>query len=315
MIKFIRFKLLKNQKHNAMKKTLFFFALTFMMGSAIAQQDIPNNGLNEWEQGTNYMNPVDWSTPNEFISFVDVTVERNGDAYEGPYCAELTSKRITVGQVFYVPGVITLGTFEIDMGHLEGKITGGMPFTSRPNKLKGWYKNIPADLDSCMFLVLLTKWDEDEMKRDTIGSGVYYQADTVEEWAEFEVEIMGEGTPDTMNVIISSSASLMQPWPDSKLFVDALSLEYPAGIEHELTPEVNVSVYPNPASAYVNFSIPEKLNDGKLLLFNVKGELIAETGFESTQKTLNVSDFAAGTYHFYLTENNRRVSSGSFMID
>ncbi|MCF8234093.1 MAG: PCMD domain-containing protein [Bacteroidales bacterium] len=302
-----------------MKKTVLFFFFTFllMMGTAIAQQDIPNSGLNEWEQlaDTNHRDPVHWSTPNGYISFIDVTVERSGEAYEGPYCAELTSKRITVGQVFYVPGVITLGTFEIDMGHMEGKITGGIPFTSRPNKLKGWYKNIPADLDSCMFLVLLTKWDEDEMKRDTIGSGVYYQADTIEEWTEFEVEIAGEGTPDSMNVIISSSASLMQPWPDSKLFVDALSLEYPAGIEHDLMPEVNVSVYPNPASEYVYFTIPEKLHDGKLSIFNVKGELVHQMDYDNTREVLHVAEFAAGTYHFYLMERNRRVSSGSFMID
>ncbi len=302
-----------------MKKFIHLFFTTFLIVSIVqGQSDLVNANLDTWVQVGTFENPENWDTPNELTSLASVVVvNKDEDAYSGPYCARLETAEISfMGQTINAPGVITLG--EIQQQGFTGIIIGGDTISAMPASVKGWMKYEPVDADSCVMMVFLTKWNASLNIRDTIGSGMYYHADTVSDWTEFTIDIEGQGTPDSINVIISSSdisIDLFTGKPGTVLYVDDLSLEFTSGIEYDLMPDVTIAAYPNPASGTINFSIPENLKNGDLIIFNALGQQIELLNDVSGETSLDISDRHSGVYYFHLMEGKHRISSGSFVVE
>lgn len=296
-----------------MKKTLLFGILSFIIGFSVMAQQIPNGDLENWTENVllGYEDPDDWQTPNQYTALLSIfTTTKVSDAAEGSYAAKLEAK--DVGG-FVTPGVITLGSFTVDFINNTAYLTGGIPFTDKPAVLTGSWKNYPVSGDFTMIIVYFTKYSSVKGQTDTIGIGQMIGTETVDSWTEFSIPIEFSGTedPDTMNLhVISSNMQNLQL--GSVIYVDDLAFEYEAGV-NEINNEVESSVFPNPASENITFSLVENVN-AELSIFNNEGRLVYSTTVNGNTHKIDVSLFSAGTYIYSFVEKNRRVSSGQFMI-
>lgn len=102
----------------------------------------------------------DWDTSNESIISTEFTtvLRIESDVYSGDYAAQLSSDTESVVMMdVTLPGVLTLGDFVLDIANETEDITGGIPFTDRPESFKGYFKAHPADNDSCMIAIVITR--------------------------------------------------------------------------------------------------------------------------------------------------------------
>jgi hypothetical protein len=302
-----------------MKKTLLFgLLISISFGLVFSQEEqVPNGGFETWKtHDLGFEYPVGWDNPNADLALFGLTpVTPSTDAAEGNFSAFLESQFLSaVGINFVIPGVVTLGTFVVDYINNSATLEGGISFSDRPLALKGSYKNYPAAGDSTMIVAIFTKWMPAKGKRDTIGFGGLFSKETVNTWTSFSIPInfFSEDAPDTMNVNVVSS-NMITPNKDSYMYIDALSFEYPAGInDHETVVETNV--FPNPASDKVTFTF-EKEVQAELHIYSNDGQLVLSTTVDGITSELDLSKLASGTYYFAAYEKSKKISSGKIIIN
>lgn len=297
-----------------MKRTLLLIiALVVIAFQVNAQTDtIPNPSYENWLDDIEQ--PVSWSSTNPWLALAGVqNVFKDTDAYDGDYAVKLTT---IVVLTFKVPGLITLGSVVVNLISTEASIEGGMPWTTKPARLKGHYKYQPADEDSCAVIALFTRFIPQKGKRDTLGIGMFYGSEAVEEWTEFSMNInyFTADMPDSMNIIVSSSTSLFDPVLNSNMWIDALEFEGESGIALDILPEVKVNVYPNPAQEYLTFAFEKEVKESDLVIYNLDGQMVRTVTVSGRELTLQVGDLPAGTYYFHVLDGRKRISSGSFLV-
>ncbi len=302
-----------------MKRTLLFIiTLIFIALQASAQKsdEIPNPSYEAWNDTIEA--PISWGTPNPYtmLAGLQCVTRDSDDPYDGLLSAKLTSIFVLT---FKVPGTVTLGWLTVNLITTEASVDGGIPWTSKPAKLKGQYKYAPAleEPDSCAVFVIFTQFLPVKGKRDTIGAGVFYGAEAVSEWTEFDIDInfFGDKTPDTMNIIIVSSASLFNPVPGSTMWVDAVEFEGEQGIAMDIIPAVKVNVYPNPATELINFDFEKKIDQSDLIIYNTEGQIVSSQKINQQKTTLDIGNLSSGTYYFHVLDGKKRISSGSFVVN
>lgn len=302
-----------------MKRTLLFgLLISISCGLVFSQEEqVPNGGFETWETHfLGFETPVGWDNPNAGLYLFGLTpVTPSADAAEGNFSAFLESQLLSVTDgEFVIPGVVTLGEFVIDYVNLTATLEGGIPFTDRPLALKGSYKNYPAAGDSTMIVAIFTKWMSAKGKRDTIGFGGMFPKETVDTWTNFSIPInfKNEEAPDTMNVNVVSS-NMVIPNKDSYMYIDALSFEYPAGInDQEVMVETNV--FPNPASDKITFTF-EKEVQAELHIYSNDGQMVLSTTVDGITSELDLSNLASGTYYYAAYEKSKKISSGKIIIN
>jgi hypothetical protein len=77
---------------------------------------------------------------------------------------------------------------------------------------------------------------------------------------------------------------------------------------------IDVTVFPNPTSNYINFST-QSTEATKLLIFDIKGQLIASEFFEDGKTKKNISNFPNGIYSYaILNKENIFIKNGTFNV-
>lgn len=75
---------------------------------------------------------------------------------------------------------------------------------------------------------------------------------------------------------------------------------------------------PNPANSFssINYSLKSNVKSGKIVLYNMLGELIREINLEEKQGTvkLSVSEFTAGVYFYSLVADNKVVTTKKLVV-
>ena len=295
-------------------KKLITIVILMGFGVFVNGQVLPNNDFQTWNDFGLYERPEFWSTPDSITSKLStVTVSKSTDAYSGSYSARLETKSIPlIG--YQIPGILTLAKINIVVSPPSYSISGGYALKENVSRLSGMYKYSGAGGDSATVLIYNFKNDEGSAY-DTIGFGVTYLHDA-SEWTEFNVDMINLNyhVPDTFNVLIMSSSS-----PDfssgegSVLFVDDLTIETNTGIFQLNTNAINVSVFPNPATDYVNFKTAQSANDRKIEIYSIKGEKIASKDFVNTNLKINTSEYSEGIYTFRISKNGNILNTGSFI--
>jgi len=77
-----------------------------------------------------------------------------------------------------------------------------------------------------------------------------------------------------------------------------------------------VTVYPNPATSWINFSL-DKLPSSPVLIriFDMAGRLEREYQLLRTKNVqVNITSLSAGNYYYNMTQNNQVLYSGIFMV-
>lgn len=189
------------------------------------KENIPNSGFENWTTEDNFVNPTDWHTSNfslyNIVTFNTVSKDST-DPFSGKFCARLETKsQLINGEIVKVAGLITLGTFDINIASREAIVYGGIPINSKPIGLEGYYKYNSVGGDSCFIDITLST-----QSKDTIADG-RFSSSGKSDWTLFNIPLTyrSEITPQNINIIVlSSDTSIFEP--GSTLWVDDLKLKY-----------------------------------------------------------------------------------------
>ncbi len=294
-----------------MNRILTFLILFTLISPAVIPQPVPNAGFENWVTPGSYSNPQDWDSPNAVTTAIPIiggaVVTKSAGGHSGSWCAKLENKSFIV---YTVPGVITLGTLSIDLVNFNFGLTGGVPFTDRPDVFKGFYKYSPQGGDTCAFLVIFYRHNVNG-GQDTIGLGYFLDNTAKTTWTGFEapIEWFSTEAPDTMNIIIAANASL-SPSSGSALYVDDLSFDYYSGVS-TIKPGIPLSVDFNRNTKAITVSM--NLTEETQVITRVVNLVGQTVRFEETtvagQKnvTLGMEDQPRGLYVVDVTAGNRKL--------
>jgi hypothetical protein len=324
-----------------MRKLVLTFSALIILTAGYSQSNISNGNLENWytipvSASLEYMQPGVGPADNYLTSLNElasipppigpgpVTVFRTDDAHSGSYAAMLISANFPlIPNDVFIPGM--LGTCQIMMTENRAKL-GRICEGCMPLKLSGWYKSIPVNGDSTIAVILLSKWNPETKHRDTIGFGSQVFTETVETYTQFEIPVSysypGSGlVSDSMTILCVSSAGFSAVnfmggigQVGSTMFIDDLMLEYPAGIQQSLMPEVTVTTFPNPASDVLQVKLSKAVTGGVFEICNVEGKVAGTHTVTGQTASIPVSSLAPGTYYYRLLEGKSVFSTGSFII-
>lgn len=320
-----------------MKKILLTLLALFIIKAGFMQSNIPNGDLENWfhvpvnatlsydQPGTS---PYDnfLYTLNELASIPTplgpgpVTAFKEPDAHSGSYACKLVSAMyINLG--IFIPGM--LGTDSLDMTG-QRAILGKPCAGCKPVSLKGYYKFTAVSGDSCAAVCLVSKWNATTKHRDTVGFGASVFKTDVETYTAFDVPLTYAKTvlvPDSITILCVASAGFSVinfqggvGQAGNTMYVDDLMLEYPAGIEQTLMPDVNVKVYPDPAKETLTFETSQMVKSGMIEVYNSGGKMLQTFGLNGLKNSFSVSNLSNGVYYFKLKESNHLLNAGSFVV-
>lgn len=78
--------------------------------------------------------------------------------------------------------------------------------------------------------------------------------------------------------------------------------------------DITLSVFPNPATNFVNFSTPS-IDATKVIVIDINGKIIVSENMEAGKLKLNTSNFATGIYMYQIADkNNQILTTGKFNV-
>lgn len=294
-----------------MKKTYVFSLMLLITGMVSAQTVLPNGDLEQWT-GTK---PAGWDASNFVFGTMQLqTVFRDTVAVmSGSSCARIETKsfNVIIAQPT-IPGILTLGTIVVDMTTFSGNVEGGIPFTGRPLSLKGYINAAPAAGDSTMVAVGFSKWNG--TTRDTIGSGLAWFSSAHNEWVALDVPLTfyNAQTPDSMNIIISSSAIGNNVVViGSKVWVDSLYLDYGNVLTEVTMGDAGFSVWAD-GDRTLHYALGAALeSDAAVRIMDLRGALVHHAVLDAgtSQGEFRMHHLSAGVYLVNVTlHDGRRMS-------
>ena len=322
-----------------MRRIFTLVALAFVITSGFAQS-IYNGDLEKWDSLHSTTTSAYWFQPSyqdihwlgtlNSLAGLPVTIggpgpitcEKTTDAHSGTYAAKLVSHPMNLGVItIFIPGM--LGTAVMDNASVSA-IIGNPCAGCRPTNLKGYYKYAPVENDSCIIVAVVSKYNNETHERDTIGFGYMLQREAVTSYTAFDVAInyFSAEIPDTLSFLMVSSAGFnlsnfmgCQGQDGSAMYVDDLVLEYPAGFEQSLMPEVGVKIYPNPASEKIQVVLSKMVDNSMIEIYSADGRLVRTVSIHEIASTIPLSGLTPGGYFFKLKEGRHLLNSGTFVIN
>lgn len=273
------------------KNFLFITAVILTSANLLAQ--LPANGsLENWgtPPSKTYENPTGWSTSNDIVGDFGLSnvTKVTTPVQSGTYAAKLES--INIFGLSTAPGLIGIVTID----PLDQSITPGQAFTERPDSITGYYQYAPVNGDNFLVLGLLTKWNG--TSRDTIGTAQFVSGNTVASYTQFSAafQYTNSTTPDSLTVIVSSSAVLNNAVVGSIAYVDDINFVLgTTGIDNFSLNNL-VAVYPNPSSELI--SIAGLPLGYELTLTDVTGKIITKEIATNATHQIDISKLHNGTY-------------------
>lgn len=252
---------------------IFTLAIFFAVHPLFSQDTIPNQDFEDWN--TNY-SPEHWETTTDLLPPGYITCHVTSLSYSGNHALQLKSVDMNG---YIVPGVVTLGTLGI--GYTEG----GVPFTARPQALKGFFQH-PSSGDLIQVFVQFFK------SGNPIGGGSWSTADSIPDYMEFTVPIsfLTAEDPDTMNITILTD----QETAGSSILLDALHFEYPTTSILQESGMKPLQIYPNPCSTQLIMDLPPN-ESFDVSIYNMSGQVMLQ-GPGRGDQTVDTSALPPGAY-------------------
>jgi len=202
-----------------MRKIYLLACSLFVLSSVRAQNPaLPNPGFENWHNAGNHVDPDNWNTLNPSTGIIGVltaTRATGADVHSGSYAIRLQTKSV-FGTV--ANGIASTGTIITTPPY---GVTGGIPYTGRPDSIAGWYKYTPAGTDSG-FVEFILKGHQN----DSVGYVRFVTPNAVvSTYTRFSAKINYTSTtnPDTALWILSSSRG-SNPVVNSTIIIDDLQL-------------------------------------------------------------------------------------------
>ena len=301
-------------KHPRNRFCLFLF-VALINSNLFAQDSIHNSGFEDWTNYGTYEDPDNWITENQATSISGVvTATKSTDAHSGNYAIRLETKQVITETV---PGTAISGA----LNPLSLLIDIGVPINIRPDSMCGWYKYIPFPADLGSIEIILTKYNPTTKLRDLVGSGIFV-ATPAANYTQFTIAIIYLTTdpadlPDTAVVSLISGSQTFAA--GSVLYVDDICLVYtptppPADIE-DFT-ETGFSVYPNPASEFINIDLLGKSSrDATFQLYDITGKIVMKLPGPRASNSFAVNGLNIGLYYFQvISSDGSLIKTGKITI-
>lgn len=322
-----------------MKKLFTTLSLAIIGFGAFAQGVIPNGNFSTWTgtAGSGFEKCTNWKLSNDTINNLLASAgnvyenNSNGTFFITSPGIKLTNKRYLVippSTFVQVPGVAVSGAnskIEPVLGTSQFNITGGYPFTDRPDSLKGYMAYLAgAGTDAASISVVLSKWNTSLNKRDTVAFARRNIQTSVSSLTPFAdtLHYLTATPPDTCLIVILSSNSFPAIDTTSVLYVDDLSF---AGIDNTQFPspggigsadsKTTVSVFPNPAGNSLTIT-SNAAAGSKVVFVNLLGQTVKTVILASKEQHVDVADLKNGVYVYELiNREGRQENSGRIVIN
>lgn len=284
--------------------TLLFIATGLTLN---AQNATPNPGFENWTPVGNRFDPTDWNTLNPSTAIIGVltcTRASGADAHSGSFAIKLTTK-----SVFGITanGIASTGTLITTPPY---GVSGGIPFTGRPDSISGWYKYSPQGADQGFVQLMLTGssitdtigFVKFETPNSAIGTFTYFSA---------PVTYYSSANP-TNSIWILSSSRGDNPVVNSSIIVDDIAMVFnPTGLENA-TAKKQVTLLNNPASSQLLFQTDDSY---QLELISITGTTVLKTIISSGNNAVSIDAVADGMYFYTLTGiRNNYTTTGKVVI-
>lgn len=278
-------------------KTIITLLATLLSGMMFAQQaEITNgfDGFEKWVTAEAGELPEHWDGFNKNIMFNGMNVgsiacveKDNTDPYEGQYSAKMTSTSIMGGPA--VPGILTVGNFEVDWNSQDGDVVGGEAYTQLPTILNGQFKFDPVGPDTAFVSVWFLENGVE------VGRGRFEFDHASQDWTEFNVQIDFDpgAAPDSMNLMFSSTKNLTIIPEGTVLEVDGISFQSFVSV-NELKKQ-SLKCYPNPAQDHIRVEFEETIS-GEVEWVNAVGMVVRAQSFQGADLILQDLDLPTGIY-------------------
>ncbi len=258
-------------------KSLFTLICIILFFNLINAQPL-NNGFENW----NSLDPVDWSSSDDFGGLDGIT--ESSDAHSGSSSARL--EPIDIGGGF----IISSWLWSVDDNGNYHSVS------EKHGSLKGWYKFSPQGSD--WFFVTVGMMTNDST---VIGAGSFGTQSTVSTWTEFTAAITylpGSPDPTQTFVVVTMYDTTGQAHAGTFILVDDLSFTGPSDVRQiSGLPEDYIlkQNYPNPfnPSTKIEYSIPEA-SFVQLRVYNILGNEVAILVNEEQPVGTYRADFTAG---------------------
>ncbi len=289
-------------KTKLMKKLLsLIFLCLLMLQSTNAQIALPNPGFENWTSQGLYEDPDNWNTLNPSTAVLGILTAlkaTGADVYSGNNAIKLITKNV-LGQT--ANGIATTGT--INTGNQT--ITGGIPYTDRPDSITGWYKCTPVGGDNGFLAFVLL-----DAVEDTIGFSRFTTPTTtvgVYTYFSSAITYYSSASPVTARCLLSSSAGFTAT-VNSTLFMDDLALIFNStGIKEEL-PGRATSVHFNSASRQLIVKAP-MANITKAEIMDLKGSTLTTYAIYGVNSEVEIQSISAGIYFVVLSDESKKIVS------
>lgn len=288
-----------------MKNVIFIsMCMLFQMQVVLAQQ-LNNSGLENWQTMGSIQVPDSFYTFDQIIFIGNATTMQTTDAHSGQYAALLQTQAGPTTTNF--TGQLTYGNLTIG----PTNYFRGWPFSSRPNKLKFWYKYSNSGSDTALAFIGLSKWTG---SFNFIGLGTISITSNASSYTLAEVPITYTSgvNPDTI-ILGFTSSSNDNPTAGTQLYIDDIYLDYSTGIS-TLDENSGFEVYPNISSG--TFSVKDlSINRNSILkITNALGEIVY------IQKLTGNDEYQIHTYlragiYFITLENESKKYSKKIIIN
>jgi|SRR5688572_676023 len=281
-----------------MKK--LYFVIVVLMGTSLSgfTQNVatPNPGFENWTQIGNRYDPDNWNTLNPNTAIIGVltcTRASGADVHSGTYAIKLTTKSVfgvTANGIASTATLITTPPYGV---------TGGIPYTERPDSIVGWYKCAPATASDSGFVQFILLG----AANDTIGYSRFTFPNTaVNSYTRFSKPItyFSPATP-TLSYWILSSSDGFNPVVNSAIFVDDIDLIFnPSG----LTEQNQVSQF-NLVSNLVKDDLVLDNTSGKvaqMIIFENSGRIVGNLELSTGNNSFDLRHFVNGIYYYEILQ-------------
>lgn len=191
---------------------LLLFTALFLFQFNIQSQSISNSGFENWSSVLHFENPEQYNSSNVFSYFANgsANVTKSTDAQSGNYALKVETIEVSSDTI---EGAVLIGFIE------EDNVSGGIPFTEKPDSIKGFAKYNVMNNDTSYVAVLFKKWGM------PIGICFARFYGTQNSYLEFSapVQWLTIFSPDTIAVAILSSTIFSEAIPGSTITVDNIS--------------------------------------------------------------------------------------------
>jgi hypothetical protein len=290
---------------------ILIFSFSFLKAQTNAAT--PNANFEHWTHSSNgYDDANGWNdlNPDTYLfgivtCYKDSTIKKSGN-----YSAELvTLYSSTLSET--IPGALTTGTYNI----VSKTISGGLPYTLRPDSIIGWYQygSKNGDNGDCEFYLFGSS------NTDTIGQAFFRTpASNVSTWTRFSLAITytSSATPATALWIFSSSTNQAGAQIGSALYIDSIGLVFDStlGIKNIKTAST-ISVGPNPTTGLISVTNSSNSNSAVFSIYDVTGRKLEEEKITTGTSYINIAAMPEGLYIYSIRdEQNAILKTGKIVV-